>query len=77
MIGDAGRFIDRQCMVWTRLLSAPVATVWDAVSTKEGLNHWFLPTTTIELRPGGTFSHHWESRITAARPPPARTSWIP
>jgi len=64
ILNDAGRFIDRHSMVWMRKLDAPIERVWEAVSTKDGLSKWFLVSTIeIDLRPGGVFSHHWESRI--------------
>jgi len=66
---NAGRFIDPHTMVWTRLLDAPVARVWEAVSTKQGLDAWWLCPVEIDLRPGGKFSHHWEDTIADLKEP--------
>lgn len=62
--GNAGRFIDRRTMVWIRKFDAPVAIVWTAVSTKQGLDEWWMRPVEIDLRAGGKFSHHWENTIT-------------
>jgi len=64
MLENAGRFIDRHTMVWMRKLDVPVARVWEAVSTKQGLDKWWMCPVEIDLRPGGAFSHHWENTIT-------------
>jgi len=62
MLENAGRFIDSHTMVWIRKLDVPVAQVWEAVSTKQGLEEWWMGRSVeIDLRPGGAFSHHWES----------------
>ena len=59
MLENAGRFIDSHTMVWIRKLDAPVAQVWEAVSTKQGLEEWWMGRSVeIDLRPGGAFSHH-------------------
>ena len=64
MLNNAGRFIDRHSMVWMRRLDVPVERVWEAVSTKDGLNHWWVgKTSEFNLPPGGVFSHHWLSRV--------------
>ena len=64
MLRDAGRFIDRYGMVWLRRLDAPVERVWETVSTKEGLSHWWIVNQVeIDLRPGGLFKHHWENTV--------------
>lgn len=34
-------------------------TVWDAITTAEGLGSWFGDTATIDLRPGGTARLTW------------------
>jgi hypothetical protein len=58
MLKDAGHAVDGLGVVWLRYLDAPVAEVWDAISTSEGLQKWWLggsPRYTIELRVGGIF----------------------
>jgi uncharacterized protein YndB with AHSA1/START domain len=60
---NAGRFIGRHAMVWIRKLDVPVAQVWEAVSTKQGLDQWWMCPVEIDLRPGGAFSHWWENTI--------------
>ena len=53
-------------MVWTRRLAVPVEPVWEAISTKEGLSHWWMQGSPneIDLRIGGLLQHHWKSTIT-------------
>ena len=63
MFENAGRFIDRHAMVWIRKLDVSVEQVWKAVSTKQGLDEWWMCPVEIDLRPGGAFSHHWENTI--------------
>jgi len=38
---------------------APVAEVWKAFSTREGLGTWLAPDTTVDLRPGGDWLVHF------------------
>ena len=55
---NAGHFINRHNMVWIRKLEVPVPQVWEAVSTKQGLDAWWIVPVEIDLRLGGAFSHH-------------------
>ncbi len=34
------------------------------MSTKEGLDEWWICPVEIDLRPGGVFAHHWKNTIT-------------
>lgn len=62
----AGRVVAGHAMVWTRYLRAPVAAVWPEISTKAGLEAWWIaPPTAFELRVGGRFHHHWEQTVLA------------
>ena len=64
LIADAGHLVHRHAMVWIRRLDAPIEVVWQTVSTKEGLEKWWLvPPKEFELRPGGAFKHHWDNTI--------------
>lgn len=63
MLRDAGRLVSHSSMVWIRKLDVPHSAVWEAVSTKKGLDRWWMAPVEIELRPGGKFSHHWENTI--------------
>ncbi len=67
LYANAGRFINRQNMVWIRNLDVPVTKVWEAVSTKQGLDEWWITPVDIDLRLGGSFSHHWENTITGLK----------
>jgi uncharacterized protein YndB with AHSA1/START domain len=41
-----------------------VEAVWPLVSTLEGVQQWWLPgASEFDLRPGGTFRHHWQNVI--------------
>jgi uncharacterized protein YndB with AHSA1/START domain len=51
-------------MFWIRNLRAPVEEVWPIVSTRRGLERWWIvPPTRFELRVGGEFRHHWTNSI--------------
>jgi len=64
-INGAGRLISKHAMYWVRLLEAPVEQVWPVVSTKEGLETWWLvPADAFNLRVGGVFKHHGENAFT-------------
>lgn len=68
LFSRAGRLADKHAMFWTRNLAAPIRDVWSMVSTKEGLERWWIvPPRQFELRLGGAFSHHWENTITDFR----------
>ena len=64
ILADAGRLVAPHAMVWIRRLDAPVEDVWRLMSTLDGLAKWWIvPPTVLELRPGGTFKHHWENTV--------------
>ena len=63
LVENAGRFVGRHAMVWTRGFDVPVEQVWEAISTKDGLDKWWITPVEIDLRVGGLFSHHWENTI--------------
>ena len=64
ILADAGRLVAPHAMVWIRRLDAPVDDVWRLISTLDGLAKWWIvPPTVLELRPGGTFKHHWDNTV--------------
>ena len=64
LLADAGRVVGSRGMVWTRRFDVPVSDVWRAISTKEGLDQWWLiHDVEIDLKPGGIFKHHWTNTI--------------
>ena len=64
MVANAGRVVGSRGMVWIRRLDAPIDEVWRTVSTKAGLDRWWLTRSVeIDLRPGGLFKHHWTDTI--------------
>ncbi len=46
-------FDDRWTMRWTRLFHVPLQRVWQAVTTSEELDIWFMPVCHVEARLGG------------------------
>ena len=42
-------------------IAHPPAKVWAALTTAEGLGHWFGHKATIDLRPGGSAQMTWDS----------------
>ena len=66
---NVGRFLSNNTMVWQRRFSVAPARLWDAIATKEGLSHWFMPTE-FAIEEGGRFSFEggWEGTVSAVRP---------
>jgi len=64
LLANAATIVGPRGMLWHRRLDASVDEVWDAISTKDGLDRWFLTRSVeIDLRPGGLFQHHWTNTI--------------
>lgn len=60
----AGRLITKHAMYWERRLRTSLAEVWNLVSTKEGLETWWIvPPGVLDLRVGGDFKHHWHQTV--------------
>lgn len=68
-VTNVGRFLSDNRMVWKRHISAHPERLWDAISTKHGLSHWFMPTR-YEIEVNGRFSFDggWEGTVSAATP---------
>ncbi len=63
-VANAGKVVGVRGMLWIRRLDVPVEDVWRAISTKAGLDTWWLTRSVeIDLRPGGLFRHHWTNTI--------------
>ena len=56
---DLARFDDRWTVRYERLLPAPVPRVWEAVTSAEQLNLWFVPVVTLDARLGGRCKLSW------------------
>ena len=68
-MANAGKVVGFRGMLWMRRLDVPVKDVWTAISTKEGLDKWWLTRSVeIDLRPGGLFRHHWTNTIRDFKP---------
>lgn len=67
---NVARLIERNTLVWERDFEVTPDRLWQAVATKEGLSHWFMPTD-AEIEPGGRFSFGggWEGTVTVVDPP--------
>lgn len=66
LLADAGRLVDRHAMAWIRRVGASVDTVWEMISTKDGLAEWWgMPVHALELQVGGAFDHHWNNTVAA------------
>ena len=64
LTANAGKVVGIRGMLWIRRLSIPIEDVWTAISTKEGLDKWWLTRSVeIDLRPGGLFRHHWTNTV--------------
>jgi uncharacterized protein YndB with AHSA1/START domain len=49
---------ERQLIIQVEI-PAPVAAVWQAFSTSEGLSTWLAPNAVVDLRPGGDWMVHF------------------
>jgi uncharacterized protein YndB with AHSA1/START domain len=67
---NLGRLLNSNTLVLERHLKTTPEKLWQAVATKEGLAHWFMPTD-IDIKPGGRFSFGggWAGTITDFDPP--------
>ena len=67
---NVARMIDKNTLVWEREFPVKPEKLWNAIATKEGLSHWFMPTP-FEIEEGGRFD--WEGgtegTITEIDPP--------
>lgn len=52
-------FDDRWAVRYVRLLPAPVHRVWQAVTSSEQLNLWFVPVARVEAKLGGRCAFSW------------------
>ena len=66
---DLGRLLDRRTLTWERDLTVDADTLWQAIATRDGLAHWFMPTDT-EIEEGGRFSFTggWDGTVTRVEP---------
>ncbi|MDP6422474.1 MAG: hypothetical protein QF672_14340 [SAR202 cluster bacterium] len=54
-VANAGIYLSNIKMVWKRQLAVEPDRLWDAIATKDGLSHWFMPT----CRPSAKVGHIW------------------
>ena len=66
---NVGRFLSDNKMVWERRLPVPPEPLWDALSTRDGLGRWFMPTR-YEIAVNGRFAFDggWEGTVSEASP---------
>jgi uncharacterized protein YndB with AHSA1/START domain len=69
-IENVATLLDKNTLVCERHFSVTPDTLWNAIATKEGLSHWFMPTK-FEIEEGGRFSFGggWDGTITEVHPP--------
>lgn len=64
LLANAGKLVGSRGMLWVRRFDVPIEEVWHAVSTKQGLDQWWITRDVeIDLRPGGLFKHHWTNTV--------------
>ena len=68
-VANVGRFLSDNKMVWERQFSAHPERIWDAISTRDGLRRWFMPTR-YEIAVNGRFSFDggWEGTVSEVSP---------
>ena len=54
-IENVASLLDKKTLVCEHHFSMGPDTLWNAIATKEGLIHWFMPTK-FEVEEGGRFS---------------------
>lgn len=64
-----GRLLDRRTLMWERDIAVDADTLWQAIATRDGLAHWFMPTHT-EIEEGGRFAFTggWDGTVTRVVP---------
>ena len=67
---NVARMLDSRTLVWERHFDVEPERLWQAVATREGLAHWFMPTD-VEIEQGGRFSFGggWEGTVSVVDPP--------
>ena len=76
---DLGTYVEvdgRPAVRFGRTYPHPIKRVWEAVTTSEGLAHWFPANVEIDLRPGGVVTYQGDpysearpGRVLACDPP--------
>lgn len=69
-VKNVATLLEKSTLVWERHFSVAPEKLWNAVSTKEGLSRWFMPTK-FEIEKGGRFSFHegWDGIVSELVPP--------
>lgn len=69
-IENLARLLEKNTLLLERHVPVPPERLWQAVATKEGLSHWFMPTP-FEIEQGGRFSFGggWGGTVTLVDPP--------
>lgn len=69
LLGNAARLVGERSMLWVRRIEAPVERVWPIISTKEGLDQWWITRDVeIDLKPGVSSSTTGTTRcVTSGR----------
>ncbi len=69
-IENIGRLLEKNTLLFERHFEFPPERLWQAVATREGLSHWFMPTP-FEIEQGGRFSFEggWQGTVTRVEPP--------
>ena len=69
-IENIARLLDKNTLLLERHFPVPAERLWQAVATREGLGHWFMPTP-YEIEQGGRFSFEggWAGTVTLVDPP--------
>lgn len=67
---NVARLLTKNTLVLERHFPVSPERLWEAIATREGLSHWFMPTP-FEIEPGGRFSFEggWAGTVTGFDPP--------
>ena len=68
LLASVGRGQDTSAVVHENIIAAPVAAVWRAWATAEGLTEWLAPHAAIDLRVGGTMRSNYDPQASLDHP---------
>lgn len=65
----AAGLLDKHTVFFERIFPVSVEQLWQAVATREGLGHWFMPTA-YEIEENGRFAFEdaWQGTVTQLEP---------
>lgn len=63
-LGSLDKTADGNIITFSRTFASPPETVWEAITTSEGLTAWLAETAEIDARPGGSVKFEFDENNT-------------